>query len=100
MSSSSLGARDWLKAPAALAIVVTTLGAVLAAYWCLIAGLWTLATAEYGALAVIIAVTALLIGAPVLGYKLASKGKTALSLTATVPALLFYCAALISVLSQ
>ncbi|MDQ8027457.1 MAG: hypothetical protein REJ23_01930 [Brevundimonas sp.] len=100
MSSSSAGVRAWGKAPAALAIVVTAFGAVLAALWCLIAGFWTFSTADYGSFAVVVAVTALLIGAPVMGFRLASKGRLLLSMTVTVPALLLYGAVLGVVLSH
>jgi hypothetical protein len=100
MSLSAFNAREWAKAPAALAIAVSALGAVLAACWCLIAGLWTFSTAEYGAFFGVTATTAILIGAPVFGYKLASNGKPLLSLAVTVPALLLYCATLIVVLSR
>ncbi|CAN5141507.1 hypothetical protein BH09PSE1_BH09PSE1_09990 [soil metagenome] len=100
MSSSPLGAREWVKAPVALAIAITAFGAVLASFWCLIAGLWTLSTAEYGAFVGVTAITAFLIAAPVLGFKLASKGKLLLSLATTVPALLLYCIMIIVVLAH
>lgn len=100
MSSSSAGLHSWAKAPAALAIAVTAFGAALAAVWCLIAGFWTFSTADYGSFAGVIVITALLIGAPVLGFRFAAKGKSLLSLAATSPALSLYCTTLILVLSH
>ena len=91
MSSSSLRTHDWAKAPAALAIAITALGAVMTAFWFLVAGLWTFSTGEYAAFVGITAIAAFLIGTPILGFMLASKRNSVLSLTATAPALLLYC---------
>lgn len=85
------------KAPAVFSIVATAFGGVLATFWCLIAGLWTFSTAEYGAFAGITTITAVLLGSPVLGFQLASRGRMMWSLVATLPALFLYCATLIAV---
>jgi len=98
MSSLLPGVHGWAKAPAAFSIAATAFGGVLAAFWCLIAGLWTFSTADYGAFAGITAITAVLLGSPVLGFQLASTGRMLWSLVATLPALLLYCATLITVL--
>ncbi len=90
MSSSRPGAHEWAKVPAVLAVVITALGAVLAAFWFLAAGLWSFSTGEYGEFVGITAIAAFLIGTPVLGFKLVSKGKRLLALVATVPALSLY----------
>lgn len=99
MSSSSFRAHDWEKAPAAVAIAITAVGAALAAFWFLIAGLWTFSTGEYGAFIGITAIAAFLIGSPIAGFMLASKRGSLPSLAATTPALLLYCFTLFVALS-
>lgn len=91
MSSSNLRTNDWAKAPAALAIAITAVGAVLTAFWLLVAGLWTFSTGKYVVFIGITAIAAFLIGTPFLGFILASKRNSVLSLTVTAPALLLYC---------
>lgn len=90
MSCSSVRAHDWAKAPAALAIAITALGAVLAGFWFLVAGLWTFSTGAYAAFVGNAAIAAFLVGTPILGFMLASKRNSLLSLAATAPALLLY----------
>lgn len=95
MPSLHVGSQKWTKTLSALALSVTALGAVLAAFWGLSAALWTYSTQDYGSFVVTLAITSFLIGTPLVGFKVMREGKPRRALALTVPALLIYGVALI-----
>ena len=100
MSASSRLPRDLSKALAGLALIATTFGAVCAALWGAIAGLWTFSTKDYGHFSIVIAVAIILIGTPFLSFRVASKGKHRLAMALTMPALFLYAAVLLALFSR
>ncbi len=81
---------EWAKAPTAVALAVTALGALPAMIWGVVAGLWTFSTQDYGSFFGVLLIMAFLIGTPLAAFKAALGGKPRFALALTAPALSLY----------
>lgn len=89
-----------MKWPVALALVITTICAVFAVFWALIAGLWAFSTRDYGQFLVIVAIASLAIWTPVLGFKYARQDRFHLALAVMAPVLVLGLVLLLALSSR
>lgn len=95
---ASLRNYNWKAGAAGAAITLAAIGGFFAAWWGLIAGLWTFSTGEFGPFAGVIAVTAILVAAPVISFRAISRSKYRLVFAVTIPALAIYAAVIAAIL--
>lgn len=76
-----------LKYATALALLVGSIGALLALFWGIVAAFVVFAYGDFTAAAVVVGLVTLLVAAPVLGLRRAFEGRLRLTLLSSLPAL-------------